>query len=82
MYAIRCTVHHPRFSIAFGIQEQSNYIILVDTPKLNTAFDIAKRAMDDKYHGRYTRENFEFSAGAQRVNGSLDGESFKILFTN
>jgi hypothetical protein len=82
MYAIRCTVYHPKSSVVFEISEKSNYIILVDTPKLNTAFDVAKRAMDNKYHQLYMRECFEFSSGAQKLAGSLNGELVKILFTN
>lgn len=82
MYAIRCTVTHPHYVRVVSGLYKSNYIILVDTPKLRTAFDVALRAMQDKYHNRYERQNFEISPGAQKVEGNLSGEVFKVLFTN
>lgn len=82
MYAIRCTVTHGPIGQAIGLYK-SNYVILVDTPKLYTAFSVAKRAMKDRYHLRYGDSQFEFSSGAQKVSGQLEeGKLFQIIFTN
>jgi hypothetical protein len=79
MYSIRCKVFHDEIGNAMGLYE-SRYVILVDTPKLRTAFDISERAMNEKYP-RYEKHNFKFSIGAQRVDGHLNDRLFQILLT-
>lgn len=81
MYAIRCKVFHPQPNIAQLVE--SHYVILVDAQdmKLYKCFNIARDAMIEKYHGRYPKHCFEFSAGAQKIDGSLNGQVVKILLS-
>jgi hypothetical protein len=83
MYAIRCTVTNSESVQALTGMTKSNYIVLVDTPKVTQAFKMARQAMHDKFRGQYNSRQFEFATGAQTVDGVLSADQpVKILFTN
>lgn len=83
MWALRVTVTHSRLMVATTGTYKSNYIVLVDTPNMSEAYNVALDAMKEKYRNLYTSDQFDIASGAQPVDGHLDSDQvYKILFTN